>query len=137
MKCPDKDVGMIIGRGGCVIKQMQSTTRCRIQIPPTAPPGSPYRIISVIGPAAGCEQVKQMIERIIAEQSSQSVMAGVAFTGGSQYGQQQAAYGHQSYYGQQAVYGQQPAYGQQATYGQQAAYGQTQKSGKIIPDCCI
>mmetsp|Transcript_21094 Transcript_21094/g.43441 ORF Transcript_21094/g.43441 Transcript_21094/m.43441 type:complete len:146 (-) Transcript_21094:47-484(-) len=113
---------MIIGRGGCVIKQMQSTTRCRIQIPPTAPPGSLYRIISVIGPAAGCEQVKQMIERIIAEQSSQSVMAGVAYSGGSQYGQQQAAYGQQNYYGQQAVYGQQQA------YGQQAAYGQTQKT---------
>mmetsp|Transcript_25429 Transcript_25429/g.51314 ORF Transcript_25429/g.51314 Transcript_25429/m.51314 type:complete len:448 (+) Transcript_25429:107-1450(+) len=122
VNCPDKDVGMIIGRGGCVIKQMQSTTRCRIQIPPTAPPGSLYRIISVIGPAAGCEQVKQMIERIIAEQSSQSVMAGVAYSGGSQYGQQQAAYGQQNYYGQQAVYGQQQA------YGQQAAYGQTQKT---------
>lgn len=103
---------MIIGRGGCVIKQMQSSTRCRIQIPPTAPPGSMYRVISVIGNAAGCQQVKQMIETIIAEQSSQSVMSGVGFATNS-YGQQQA-YGQQNYYG--AAYGQQ----QTAVYGQQA-----------------
>lgn len=118
---------MIIGRGGCVIKQMQSSTRCRIQIPPTAPPGSMYRVISVSGSAAGTQQVKQMIETIVAEQSSQSVMSGVAFTN-NQYGQQ--AYGQQqNYYGQQA-YGQQ-AYGQQA-YGQQtqAATGQKDYSAE-------
>jgi len=120
-QCPDKDVGMIIGRGGCVIKQMQSQTRCRIQIPPTAPPGSMYRIISVSGPAAGCEQVKQMIETIVAEQSSQSVMSGVAFGNG---GNQQ--YGHQQPYGQQNYYGLQQSYGQQGGYQQQQPYGQQQ-----------
>ena len=109
---------MIIGRGGCVIKQMQSQTRCRIQIPPTAPPGSMYRVISVSGPAAGCEQVKQMIETIVQEQSSQSVMSGVAFgNGGNHYGQQQS-YGQQNYYGQQQTYGQQGGYQQQQAYGQ-------------------
>lgn len=113
---------MIIGRGGCVIKQMQSSTRCRIQIPPTAPPGSMYRVISVSGNAAGCQQVKQMIETIVAEQSSQSVMSGVAFSNNNQYGQAQ----QQNYYGGQ----QQAAYGQQA-YGQQAAYGgQQQQAGQ-------
>eukprot|EP00986_Skeletonema_menzelii_P020818 scaffold32366_cov154-Skeletonema_menzelii.AAC.4 len=118
VNCPDKDVGMIIGRGGCVIKQMQSQTRCRIQIPPTAPPGSMYRVISVSGPAAGCEQVKQMIETIVHEQSSQSVMSGVAFgNGGNHYGQQQS-YGQQNYYGQQQSYGQQGGYQQQQAYGQ-------------------
>ena len=122
-QCPDKDVGMIIGRGGCVIKQMQSQTRCRIQIPPTAPPGSMYRIISVSGPAEGCEQVKQSIETIVAEQSSQSVMQGVAFGNGGnqQYGQQQS-YGQQNHYGQQ-----QQSYGQQGGYQQQQSYGQGQQ----------
>lgn len=120
VQCPDKDVGMIIGRGGCVIKQMQSQTRCRIQIPPTAPPGSMYRVISVSGPAAGCEQVKGMIETIVAEQSSQSVMSGVAFGNGQQqYGQQ--SYGQNNYYG-----GQQQAYGHQG-YQQQQQYGQAQQ----------
>mmetsp|Transcript_8878 Transcript_8878/g.14360 ORF Transcript_8878/g.14360 Transcript_8878/m.14360 type:complete len:249 (+) Transcript_8878:290-1036(+) len=123
---------MIIGRGGCVIKQMQSQTRCRIQIPPTAPPGSMYRVIGVSGSAAGTQQVKQMIETIVAEQSSQSVMSGVAFTNNNQYGQQgqqQGAYGGQSYYGGQ----QQGAYGgqQQAAYGgQQVATGQKDYSAE-------
>ncbi|KAL7435419.1 hypothetical protein ACHAXM_004639 [Skeletonema potamos] len=132
VNCPDKDVGMIIGRGGCVIKQMQSQTRCRIQIPPTAPPGSMYRIISVSGPAAGCEQVKQMIETIVAEQSSQSVMSGVAFGNGGnhQYGHQQP-YGQQNYYGLQQSYGQQGGYQQQQPYGQQqAAAGQKDYSAE-------
>jgi len=113
---------MIIGRGGCVIKQMQSQTRCRIQIPPTAPPGSMYRIISISGAAQGVQQVKQMIETIVAEQSSQSVMSGVAFSNGNQYGQMPGAMpgapGQQDYYGQQQqqMYGQQQqAYGAQAT----------------------
>ena len=113
---------MCIGRGGCVIKQMQNSTGCRIQIPPTAPPGSMYRIISVTGGAAECQRVKQMIETIVAEQSSQSVMAGAPFNNGNQ----QQQYGQQGHYGQQQpVYGQQQqVYGQQA-YGQQA-YGQQQ-----------
>jgi far upstream element-binding protein len=130
LQCPDKDVGMIIGRGGCVIKQMQTTTRCRVQIPPTPAPGSIYRVISVTGSADGTAQVKQMIETIIAEQSSQSVMSGAAFTNGNQYGQQQHNYygGHQQVYGQQA-YGQQAAYGQQ-TYGQPAYGGQMQTTAQ-------
>lgn len=80
-----------------------------------------YRIISIIGNPAGCQQVKQMIETIVAEQSSQSVMSGVAFSNNTQYGQQQQ---QTNYYGQQQqpVYGQQQAYGQ-AVYGQQM-YGQ-------------
>ena len=119
---------MIIGRAGCVIKQMQSQTHCRIQIPPIAAPGSMYRIISVSGSAAGCEQVKQMIETIVAEQSSQSVMSGVAFGNSSQqYGQQQA-YGQ--HYGQQQGYGQQ-GYQQQQQYGhEQQATGQKDYSAE-------
>jgi far upstream element-binding protein len=75
---PDKDVGLCIGRGGCVIKYMQSTTQTRIQIPPTVPnPGDMYRIITVTGPSMeACQQVQSMIHRILAEQSSAGVMAG-------------------------------------------------------------
>jgi len=82
-----------------------------------------YRIISVTGGAAECQRVKQMIETIVAEQSSQSVMAGAPFNNGNQ----QQQYGQQGHYGQQQpVYGQQQqVYGQQA-YGQQAVYGQQQ-----------
>lgn len=121
---------MIIGRGGCVIKEMQSRTRCRIQIPPTSADGI-YRVISVSGPQAGCEQVKTMIDRIISEQSSQSVMTGAAFTNNSPYGGQgQQQPQQQNYYGQQQQGQQQYGQQQQQQYGQQqqAAQVQGQKS---------
>jgi hypothetical protein len=90
---------------------MQNKTNTKIQIPSQAIPGQEYRIATVSGPADGCNQVKQMIERISLEQSSQSVMSGAAYQG------QDGGYGGQ--YGQQAYGGQQYGYGQQA-YGQHA-----------------
>jgi far upstream element-binding protein len=106
---PDKDVGLVIGRQGCVIKYMQNTTRTKIQIPPqVAHPGDIYRTATIIGPSLeGCNQVRQMIDRIIAEQSSTSIMA--------------AAQQHQLYSGGQSGYGQQP-YTYQNQQSQQA-YG--------------
>jgi far upstream element-binding protein len=95
---PDKDVGLIIGRQGCVIKYMQNTTRTKIQIPPqVAQPGDIYRTATIIGPTMeGCNQVRQMIDRIIAEQSSASIMA--------------AAQQHQLYSNVAGGYGQQQFY---------------------------
>lgn len=79
---PDKDVGLCIGRQGCVIKEMQNKSRTRIQIPGQPTPGQPHRIATVSGTPEACEQVRGMIERIILEQSSGCVMAG---TGGGGY----------------------------------------------------
>lgn len=77
---PDKDVGLCIGRQGCVIKHMQGTTNTRIQIPQqVANPGEQHRIATITGSAQGCQQVQLMIERIVAEQSSASVMSGYPF----------------------------------------------------------
>lgn len=99
---PDKDVGLVIGRQGCVIKYMQNTTRTKIQIPPqVAQPGDMYRTATIIGPSLeGCNQVRQMIDRIIAEQSSASIMAAAQqhqlySNGPSGYGQQQYPYQNQ------------------------------------------
>lgn len=124
---------MCIGRSGCVVREMQNKSGCKIQIPSQSTPGALFRIATVNGTSAGCQIVKQMIERIILEQSSQSVMSGTGYDNGGVgapgYGQQQgAAYGHH----QGAVYGQQQGalygaggYGQphHGVYGQQAAYG--------------
>ena len=98
---PDKDVGLCIGRQGCVIKFMQSTTQCRIQIPPNAPPGHTHRIATVSGPTPeACATVQQMIDRIVQEQSSNSVMSGMGLqpqqSMGQAYPQQQQ---QQGYYG--------------------------------------
>lgn len=131
---PDKDVGMIIGRQGCVIREMQQKTQTRIQIPSQPTPGAVTRVATVSGPLEGCQQVKAMIERMVMEQSSQSVMSGANFTNNFS---QQTGYGQQSGYGQngqQSSYGQQygqssGGYGQQqSAYGQQ--YGQSQGYGQ-------
>mmetsp|Transcript_1592 Transcript_1592/g.3362 ORF Transcript_1592/g.3362 Transcript_1592/m.3362 type:complete len:269 (-) Transcript_1592:440-1246(-) len=128
IKVPDKDVGMIIGRGGCVIRELQQRTKCRIQIPNQCAPGNPNRVITVTGPSDGCAQVKQMIERMIMEQSSNSVMSGASYSNNFlQQQQQQSPYGGQGMYGQQQQYGG-GGYGQQQ---QQAMYGQGQPQGGV------
>jgi far upstream element-binding protein len=99
---PDKDVGLCIGRQGVVIRHMQNATQTRIQIPSHPVPGETYRIASISGPAAGCQQVKLMIETIVAEQSSVSVLSGGQLGGGA------AAPGQAYYGGQQAMQQQHP-----------------------------
>jgi far upstream element-binding protein len=97
-KIPDKDVGLCIGRQGVVIRHMQNTTQTRIQIPSHPVPGESYRIASISGPAAGCQQVKLMIETIVAEQSSVSVLSGGplgAAPGNAYYGGQQGMHQQQ------------------------------------------
>lgn len=114
VQIPDKDVGMCIGKSGCVIREMQQRTQTRIQIPSQPTPGQMYRIATVSGPAEGCQKVQEIVNRIIMEQSSQFVMNGQAF---GQYGQggQNQSYGM---YGQQ-----QPQQQQQQHYGRGAAGG--------------
>jgi len=132
VQIPDQDVGMCIGKSGCVIREMQQRTKTRIQIPSQPTPGAMYRMASVSGPAEGCAKVQEIIARISMEQSSQFVMTGECFGGAAGGG------GAGGGYGQQQAYGQQPAYGQQSAYGQQqqqqyaqgaAAGGQQQGQG--------
>ena len=77
---------------------MQNQSGTKIQIPSFSTPGMLTRIATVTGPADGCERVKQMIERIVLEQSSQSVMSGTGPQGHDQYGHGYAGTGQQ--YGQ-------------------------------------
>lgn len=114
IQIPDKDVGMCIGRGGCVIREMQGKTQTRIQIPSMPTPGQMYRIATITGPAEGCQKVSDIITRISAEQSSQFVITGAAFS------QQQPSYNAYGSYPQQQQYG---GYGQQQQQQQQQAYG--------------
>lgn len=123
---PDKDVGIIIGRGGCVIRELQNKTQARIQIPSQPTPGQENRIATITGTQEACQQAQSMIERIIMDQSSQSVMTGLAFTGTR--APAAAAAATTTYYGQQQQ--QQPMYDmqqQQQQYGAVAAYGQQQQ----------
>ena len=143
IEVPDKDVGMVIGRGGCVIKEMQGKTRCRIQIPQMCAPGSPNRLITINGPPDGVTLVKGMIERIIMEQSSHFVMQGATFSNGygaadqNQFGgydqYQGSAYGGAAAYGQQQYVQQQYGQGQQDYSAEWAAYyaAQAQQQGGV------
>lgn len=112
---PDKDVGLCIGRQGCVIKEMQNKSGTRIQIPSQPTPGQNHRVATVIGSKEGCDKVQGYIERIINEQSSACVMTNGATVQQPYYQQQHQAAGNpewQAYYAaQQAVAAQQ----QQAT----------------------
>eukprot|EP00529_Nitzschia_sp_RCC80_P010261 CAMPEP_0113443832 /NCGR_PEP_ID=MMETSP0014_2-20120614/2353_1 /TAXON_ID=2857 /ORGANISM="Nitzschia sp." /LENGTH=785 /DNA_ID=CAMNT_0000334823 /DNA_START=29 /DNA_END=2386 /DNA_ORIENTATION=+ /assembly_acc=CAM_ASM_000159 len=73
---PDKDVGMCIGKGGCVINEMQRRTGTKVNIPSHPVPGQPYRVATVTGSQEGCNHVQAMVQQIVADQSSASVMSG-------------------------------------------------------------
>jgi far upstream element-binding protein len=90
---PDRDVGLCIGRQGCVIRHMQSVTNTRIQIPSQPMPGHTYRVATVTGTPEGCAEAKAMMERISHEQSSAGVLSGAPPSNG--YGSQSAYYGQQ------------------------------------------
>ena len=96
---------------------MQQSTGTRIQIPGQAMPGETHRIATVSGKPEATEQVKGMIQRIIQEQSSNSVTMGSGYSnqygggggggwgGGGGYNNQQHAYGaHNNNYGAAASY---------------------------------
>lgn len=133
MMVPDDKVGIIIGKGGATIKDIQNRLRVKVQIPPGPDAGSmpPMRTISITGPAESQPIAKYEIEMILAGTPVNGGGGNHYGPSGGQYGQSYGAstqsYGSQ--YGAQAQWGQQGVYGAAAAssyYGQvpqQAAYG--------------
>jgi far upstream element-binding protein len=106
MMIPDKDVGLCIGRQGCVIKEMQNKTGTRIQIPSQPTMGQPHRVATISGTHEGCEHARSLIERIITEQTSACVMSGTPYNQHDQYqvsAQQSNDPAWQAYYAAQAL----------------------------------
>ena len=99
---------------------MQNKSGTRIQIP-GQPTGEPFRIATVSGTPEACEMVKQMIDRIVLEQSSSSVMTGAAGGPGGYQQQQQYGGGYQQ---------QQQAGGQQDYSAEWAAYYAAQQQAQ-------
>lgn len=116
---PDKDVGLCIGRQGCVIKEMQQKTGTRIQIPSQPTPGQPHRVATVTGTQDGCNKAQALIERIINEQSSACVMSGTSFNNSRGH------YLNQQYYGGQQQ-GNESSAEWQAFYAAQGLVNQAQ-----------
>lgn len=59
---PSEAVGMIIGKGGETIKEMQNTTGCKINVSPSSGPGEVEREIGLVGSRDAIEQAKRAIE---------------------------------------------------------------------------
>ncbi|KAI0137157.1 hypothetical protein BJ170DRAFT_699309 [Xylariales sp. AK1849] len=59
---PSEAVGMIIGKGGETIKEMQSTTGCKINVSPSSGPGETEREIGLVGSRDAINRAKLAIE---------------------------------------------------------------------------
>jgi far upstream element-binding protein len=59
---PSEAVGMIIGKGGETIKDMQNTTGCKINVSPSSGPGEVEREIGLVGSREAIEKAKRAIE---------------------------------------------------------------------------
>ena len=59
---PSEAVGMIIGKGGETIKEMQSSTGCKINVSPSSGPGEVEREIGLVGSRDAIAAAKRAIE---------------------------------------------------------------------------
>lgn len=126
MTVPDDKIGMLIGKGGATIKDLQARTRTRIQMPQERDPGSfpPVRTITISGEHDGQMGAKAEIEGMFGA----SMDGGPPSGGhpGQQYQHQYQGLGQQQH--QQGMYGgwggqQQNAYAPSDMYSQQQQYG--------------
>lgn len=115
MTIPDDKVGIVIGKGGATIKDIQNRLQVKVQIPQSADVGSnpPVRTISIVGPAEYQPVAKYEIEMIVAGTPINSMGGGVT----SNY----SSYGASSY-GATPSYYTDPAYAAAAAY-QYGYYG--------------
>jgi far upstream element-binding protein len=141
---PSEAVGMIIGKGGETIKDMQNTTGCKINVSPSSGPGEVEREIGLVGSRDSIERAKRAIEdKVEAVVSPPIIHYFINYvltqfqqikngTGGRRpprdnYNNDNSNYGQQSYGAPQQSYGaQQPAQaGAPAPGGEDpyAAYG--------------
>ncbi|KAF7817398.1 far upstream element-binding protein 1-like [Senna tora] len=70
MKIPNNKVGLVIGKGGETIKNMQAQTGARIQVIPLhLPPGdtSTERTLQIDGTSEQIESAKQLVNQVISE----------------------------------------------------------------------
>ncbi|MCD7447849.1 hypothetical protein HAX54_035780 [Datura stramonium] len=87
MKVPNNKVGLVIGKGGETIKNMQARTGARIQVIPLhLPPGdtSQERTVQIDGSSEQIEAAKQMVYEVISENRARNQ----GMSGGYQQGYQ-------------------------------------------------
>lgn len=67
---PENTVGLVIGRGGSEIQNIQSTTGCRVQMSPDGDSGTGVRQCTLQGTKMAVERAKQMITDVITRAAS-------------------------------------------------------------------
>mmetsp|Transcript_10458 Transcript_10458/g.15664 ORF Transcript_10458/g.15664 Transcript_10458/m.15664 type:complete len:497 (-) Transcript_10458:200-1690(-) len=103
---PNDRVGLIIGKGGVTIKDIQNRCGVRVQIPTQPDPITNLRLITIVGPGDGPIRAKYEVEQLL---------SGAAHASSS-YGQSQQSGGYgMTPYGQAAAYAQ-SAYAMAAGY---------------------
>ncbi|KAK3004835.1 hypothetical protein RJ639_020051 [Escallonia herrerae] len=78
MKVPNNKVGLIIGKGGETIKNMQNSSGARIQVIPLhLPPGdtSTERTVQIDGSSEQVEAAKQLVNEVISEVSHEGLVS--------------------------------------------------------------
>ncbi|KAF9925006.1 hypothetical protein FBU30_005140 [Linnemannia zychae] len=125
MTVPQESIGLVIGRGGETVKQLQIQSRAKIQVQQVDPnlPTPSERTINLFGPPEAVEYAKQLImEKVNGARDNDRY--GNREQGG--YGGSSGGYGGYGGYNQQQSY-QQPAQSSSGGYGQQygTGYGAT------------
>ncbi|TMW61151.1 hypothetical protein Poli38472_013614 [Pythium oligandrum] len=109
MQVPNDRVGVVIGKRGETVRNIQDRCGVRIQIPQTADPGTSVRTISIQGPQDALYRAKEEIDAVILNGTgTQGSTSGY----GSYYGYDQQQYGQYGY-DQSQGQGQYDAYYQQ------------------------
>ncbi|KDP34116.1 hypothetical protein JCGZ_07687 [Jatropha curcas] len=122
MKIPNNKVGLVIGKGGDTIKQMQNRTGARVQVIPLhLPPGdaSTERNVHIEGTSEQIELAKQLVNEVISENRARNQSMSGGYPQQGYQTRPQTSWGPPG-----APPMQQPGYG----YGQPGAYpGQSQQ----------
>jgi predicted RNA-binding protein YlqC (UPF0109 family) len=79
MHVQNHHIGLIIGRGGAHIREVQNRTGTRVQIPSNSsnsdvPPGATYRVVTITGPPEGQERARYEIETKIMNEGCRDQM---------------------------------------------------------------
>lgn len=79
---PSEAVGMIIGKGGEAIREMQSNTGCKINVSQSSGPGETEREIGLVGSRDAIERAKQAIEEKVEASRNKGAGGGRGGRGG-------------------------------------------------------
>lgn len=57
---PEEKIGLVIGKQGCTIRDIQTRHSCKLTIPPESDPGTRMRTITITGSAEGTHRVSMV-----------------------------------------------------------------------------